>query len=56
MELLGGSQHAEAILSDFDVDGDRKIDFEEFKALILSGGGSASASASGASGGGRAEK
>ena len=56
VELLGGSQHAEAILSDFDVDGDRKIDFEEFKALILSGGGSASASASGASGGGRAEK
>ena len=37
VEILGGRHHAEAILVDFDVDGDRKIDFEEFKILISAG-------------------
>ena len=37
VDILGGAHHAEAVLSDFDQDGDRKIDFEEFKVLISSG-------------------
>lgn len=37
VEILGGKAHAEAVLHDFDQDGDRKIDFEEFKFLISAG-------------------
>ena len=37
VEILGGKAHAEAVLHDFDQDGDRKIDFEEFKYLISAG-------------------